>query len=119
MKSDTKQSFVPQMLRNQIGNFGIPSLKSFNKGLASDYDINKNVEKSWGYGLIINNEPMAGKRPSGSGSWAGVLNTYFWVDSKNDMAGVFLTQILPCYTPTLLNAFEFFEKLAYKRLIRS
>ena len=119
IKSDTNESFVSQMFRNQIGSFGIPSLKSFNKGLASDYDIYKNVEKSWGYGLIINNEPMAGKRPAGSGSWAGVLNTYFWVDSKNDMAGVFLTQVLPCYTPTLLNAFESFEELAYKRIIRS
>ena len=119
IKLDTRRSFVPQIFRNQIGNLGIPSLKSFNKGLASDYDICENVGKSWGYGLMINNKPIAGKRSAGSGSWAGVLNTYFWVDSKNDIAGVFLTQILPCYTPTLLKAFETFEKLAYKRLKRS
>jgi hypothetical protein len=25
-----------------------------------------------------------------------------------------LTQILPCYTPSLLKAFEAFEKLSYK-----
>ena len=107
------------MFRNQIGNFGIPPLKSFNKSLASDYDIYQNVEKSWGYGLLINNEPMVGKRAVGSGSWAGVLNTYFWVDSKSDIAGVLLTQILPCYTPTLLKAFESFEELSYKYLVKS
>jgi len=119
MKLDTRRSFVPQIFRNQIGNLGIPSLKSFNKGLASDYDIYPNIEKSWGYGLLLNNQPLKTGRSADSGSWAGVLNTYFWVDCRNDLAGVFLTQILPCYTPTLLNAFDSFEKLAYKRLIRS
>ncbi len=119
VKSDTGNSLVPQMFRNQIGNFGIPALKSYNKDLASDYYIYQNVEKSWGYGLLINNEPMAGKRAAGSVSWAGVLNTYFWVDSKSDMAGVLLTQILPCYTPTILKAFGSFEELSYKYLVKS
>ena len=119
MKPDVKSSIIPKMFRNQIGNFGIPALKSYNKDLASDYYIYQNVEKSWGYGLLINNEPMAGKRAAGSVSWTGVLNTYFWVDSKSDMAGVFLTQILPCYTPTILKAFRSFEELSYKYLVKS
>ena len=119
MKSDGEDSIVSYMFRNQIGNLAISPLKSFNKNLVLDYDIYPDVEKRWGYGLIINKEPIPKKREAGSGSWAGVLNTYFWIDPKSDMAGVFLTQVLPCYTPTLLNAFESFEELAYKRLIRS
>ena len=93
------------MFRNQIGNFTISPLKSFNKNLALDYDIYPNIEKSWGYGLLLNNQPLKTGRSADSGSWAGVLNTYFWVDPKSDMAGVFLTQILPCYTPKSSQSF--------------
>ena len=119
MKSDGEDSIVSHMFKNQIGNLAIAPLKSFNKNLALDYDIYPDVEKRWGYGLIINNEPIPKKREAGSGSWAGVLNTYFWIDPKSDVAGVFLAQILPCYSPNLLNAFLFFEELAYERLIRN
>ena len=102
-----------------FNNFRISPLKSFNKGLASDYDIYPNIEKSWGYGLLLNNQPLKTGRSADSGSWAGVLNTYFWVDYRNDLAGVFLTQILPCYTPSLLKGFEYFEELSYKFLVKS
>ena len=118
MKYDGENSIVSCMFRNQIGNLAISPLKSFNKSLALDYEIYPNVEKHWGYGLLINSKKIAKKRKAGSGSWAGVLNTYFWVDPKSDVAGVFLTQTLPCYSQNLLNAFEKFEELAYKRLIR-
>ena len=119
MKSDGEDTLVSYMFRNQIGNLTIAPLKSFNKSLALDYDIYPNVKKCWGYGLIINKEPIPKKREAGSGSWAGVLNTYFWIDPKSDMAGVFLAQILPCYSPNLLNAFASFEELSYERLIRN
>ena len=118
IKYDGENSIVSCMFRNQIGKLAISPLKSFNKSLALDYEIYPNVEKHWGYGLLINSKKIAKKRKAGSGSWAGVLNTYFWVDPKSDVAGVFLTQTLPCYSQNLLNAFEKFEELAYKRLIR-
>ena len=70
MQAGKKSSIVPQMFRNQIGNFRISPLKSFNKGLASDYDIYPNIEKSWGYGLLLNNQPLKTGRSADSGSWA-------------------------------------------------
>ena len=118
IKYDGENSIVSCMFRNQIGNLAISPLKSFNKSLALDYEIYPNVEKCWGYGLLINSKKIAKKRKAGSGSWAGVLNTYFWVDPKSDVAGVFLTQTLPCYSQNFLNAFEKFEELTYQRLIR-
>ena len=114
MKSSVPSSTVLKMFRNQIGNMGVSPLKSYNQSLVNDYEIYPNIEKTWGYGLLLNNQPLITGRSADSGSWVGLLNTYFWVDSKSDMAGVFLTQILPCYTPTLLKAFETFEKLSYK-----
>ena len=119
IKSVSAHNTILQMFKNQIGHFDIPPLKSYNQSLALDYEIHPNVKKSWGYGLLINDQPLAHGRSAGSGSWAGVLNTYFWIDHKNDLAGVFLTQILPCYSHQLLKAFETFEKLSYKFFIKS
>ena len=119
MKPGIKSPIVSQMFKNQIGNFDIPPLKSYNQNLVLNYDIHPNVKKSWGYGLLINDQRLAQRRSEGSGSWAGVLNIYFWVDHKNDLAGVFLTQILPCYSHRLLKAFESFEELSYKFCVKS
>ena len=116
IKSATARNTISLMFKNQIGHFDIPPLKSYNQSLALDYEIHPNVKKSWGYGVLLNDQPLPQGRSAGSGSWAGVLNTYFWIDHKNDLAGVFLTQILPCYSPQLLEAFESFEKLSYKHL---
>ena len=118
IKSVSAQNTISLMFKNQIGELNIAPLKSYNQSLALDYEIHPNVKKSWGYGVIINDQPLAEGRSAGSGSWAGVLNTYFWIDHKNDLAGVFLTQILPCYTGQLLEAFKSFEKLSYKYFIK-
>ncbi|MDC3068104.1 beta-lactamase family protein, partial [Paracoccaceae bacterium] len=69
----------------------------------------------WGYGLMINNSPLPYKRSAESGSWAGVLNTYFWIDPRSNLAGAILMQALPCYGQNFLNAFDFFERCAYKK----
>ena len=107
------------MFRNQIGNIRISSLKSYNQSLVKDYDIYPNIEKTWGYGLLLNNQPLETGRSADSGSWVGLLNTYFWVDHRNDLAGIFLTQILPCYASNILKAFESFETLSYNHFIKS
>jgi len=119
IKSVNASNTISQMFKNQTGHFDIPTLKSYNKSLVLDYEIHPNVKKSWGYGLLVNNEPLPHGRSEGTGSWAGVLNTYFWIDHKNDFAGVFLTQVLPCYSRQLLEAFKSFEELSYKYFIKA
>ena len=119
MRPNVKRSIVSKMFKNQIGNIGISSLKSYNQILVNDYDIYPNIEKTWGYGLLLNNQKLVTGRSANSGSWVGLLNTYFWVDHRNDLAGVFLTQVLPCYTPSLLKAFQAFEELTYKYFTKS
>ena len=119
MRPNVKRSIVSKMFKNQIGNIGISSLKSYNQSLVNDYDIYPNIDKTWGYGLLLNNQKLVTGRSANSGSWVGLLNTYFWVDHRNDLAGVFLTQVLPCYTPSLLKAFQAFEELTYKYFTKS
>ena len=111
------KQITDRMLKNQIGKLGITPLKSFNKTLALDYDLYPNIKKKWGYGLLINIDPLEERRSEGSGSWAGVLNTYFWIDKKKGIAGTILMQSLPCYEKNSLKAFEAFEQILYKFLV--
>ena len=49
-------------------------------------------------------------------SWAGLANTYFWVDPSRHVAGVILTQILPFADPGVLGLYAKFESGVYKAL---
>ena len=51
--------------------------------------------QKWGLSWLINTEDMPGRRSAGSLAWAGLFNTYYWLDPKRHVTGVILTQILP------------------------
>lgn len=51
--------------------------------------------------------------------WAGLANTYFWVDPSQHVAGVILTRILPFADPRVLNLYAQFESGVYKAVSSS
>jgi CubicO group peptidase (beta-lactamase class C family) len=67
-----------------------------------------------GLSFLINTKEGPAGRSAGSLSWAGLANTYFWVDPKKQVAGVILTQILPFVDPRAVNLYGQFESLVYK-----
>jgi methyl acetate hydrolase len=50
---------------------------------------------TWGYGLLINTEDVPGRRRAGSGAWAGLLNTHFWIDRTTGICASIYTNSLP------------------------
>jgi len=59
---------------------------------------------------------VPGGRSSGSLAWAGLGNTYFWIDPTNGVAGIILMQLLPFADPRALGLLEGFEKGVYAAL---
>ena len=55
---------------------------------------------------------MEGRQP-GSLAWAGLANTYYWVDPTSQVTGVFVTQVLPFFDEAALLAFSSFERSIY------
>jgi methyl acetate hydrolase len=55
----------------------------------------RSIELRWGLGHMINMEPGPNGRSAGSLAWAGLLNTYYWIDRAKRVAAVFMTQVLP------------------------
>jgi CubicO group peptidase (beta-lactamase class C family) len=78
-----------------------------------DVELFPGMRKGWGLSFLINGDDVPGGRAAGSLAWAGLANTYYWIDPKRDRAGVIATQILPFADPAVLAAFEAAERVVY------
>jgi methyl acetate hydrolase len=106
------------MSTNQIGNLRIGVLRTTNPALSNDVDFFPGVRLQWGLGHMINVGAGADGRSAGSLTWAGLFNTYYWIDPTTRIAGVIMMQILPFADPRALKAYRQFERGIYHALAR-
>lgn len=52
----------------------------------------------WGYGLMLNTADVPGGRRAGTGAWAGLFNTHFFVDRTTGICASIYTNSLPFIT---------------------
>jgi methyl acetate hydrolase len=84
--------------------------------LSNDAEFFPGMVKKWGLAFMLNTEPITGGRSANSLAWAGLANTYCWMDPAKKVAGLILTQILPFFDSKVIDVFERFEKLVYASL---
>jgi methyl acetate hydrolase len=101
---------VTAMAKNQIGNIEAGHLKTENPALSNDVDFFPGVHLRWGLGHMINIDPVPDGRRAGSLTWAGLYNTYYWIDPTMRIAGVIMMQILPFADRQALAAYRQFER---------
>jgi methyl acetate hydrolase len=104
---------VALMGRNQIGTVEAGILKTTTPGLSNDVDFFPGISLKWGFGHMINMQPVADARSAGSMTWAGLYNTYYWIDPKQRIAAVFMTQVLPFADYRALHVYRQFERGIY------
>jgi methyl acetate hydrolase len=81
--------------------------------LSNDAEFFPGLKKSWCYTFMINDEDAPTGRPAGALGWAGLANTFYWIDRKNGFGGYWATQILPFADPTSFGGYLEFETAAY------
>jgi len=104
---------VTQMGQNHIGELRVGPMKTAIPSSSNDAEFFPGMPKKWGLGYMISTEAAPGGRSAGSLAWAGLANTYYWLDPARQLTGVILTQILPFADPTVLALFEQFEQAIY------
>jgi CubicO group peptidase (beta-lactamase class C family) len=104
---------VAQMSTNAMGTSKVTRLETAIPSLSNDAEFFPGVEKQWGLSFMINNAEAPTGRSAGSLAWAGLANTYFWIDQKKGVGGVYATQILPFADKKALPLFYAFEKTVY------
>ena len=105
---------VAEMGKNQIGDLTVGLLRTVQPGSSNDAEFFPGMVKKWGLGYMISTEAASTGRSAGSLAWAGLANTYFWLDPSRRVAGVILTQILPFTDSRVLNLYAQFETGVYK-----
>jgi len=104
---------VALMGENQIGDLEAGILKTTNPAVSSDVDFFPGNRLRWGLGHMINFDPVPDGRKAGSLTWAGLLNTYYWIDPVSGLASVIMTQILPFADKRALKVYRQFERGVY------
>jgi CubicO group peptidase (beta-lactamase class C family) len=113
-KTVLRPETVAMMGKNQIGDVNVVVLKSVLPDSSLDAEFFPGMVKKWGLGFMINTETAPTGRSAGSLAWAGLANTYFWIDPTKNIAGVILMQLLPFADPQALQTFADFESRLYK-----
>jgi CubicO group peptidase (beta-lactamase class C family) len=108
-----KPETVALMGQNNMGELDVLPMKTFNPRMSNAVDLFPDQPKKWGLTFLINTRDVPGRRSAGSLTWAGINNTYYWLDPKKQIAGVLMTQILPFADPTVLDLLDRFEAAVY------
>ena len=108
-----KAETVALMGRNHIGAVSVPALKSA-LPRSADFTFIADGRDKWGLGYLITTDQVPGKRSSGSLSWGGINNTFFWIDPSRGIAGVILMQYLPFADARALATYDAFERAVYQ-----
>jgi len=108
-----KPQTIDLMCQNHIGDLVMTGLPSTRPELTNAFDFFPEVTKKWGISFMINEQDLAGRRRAGSLSWAGLRNSYFWVDRASGIAGGIFFQLLPFADPEILQVYDLFERGLY------
>ena len=107
-----QQATVDAAFTNQIGDLDFPaSIATADPASTCSFDAGPGLK--WGYGLLLNTDDVPGCRRAGSGAWAGLCNTHFWVDPTTGITASIFTQLLPFVTPEALQMYVDFEQALY------
>jgi len=104
---------VALMGENQIGKINVGVLRTTSPALSNDVDLFPGISLKWGFGHMINTQPIANGRGAGSLTWGGLFNTYYWIDPNKRVAAVFMTQVLPFADNRALRLYRQFEREIY------
>jgi methyl acetate hydrolase len=103
---------VAAAFTNQIGDLEFPAeMPTAHPELSAPLSVGPGWK--WGYGLLLNQVDLPGMRAAGSGSWAGLFNTHFWVDPASGITAAIYSQTLPFFDPAAFQLYVEFEMALY------
>lgn len=106
---------VASLGMNHMGNCRVSLLKAAIP-LTNDAEFFPGVAKSWSLAFQINHEPVFTGRPAGGLMWAGLANSFYWIDPATGVGGVYATQIFPFADVESVPLYYAFETAVYDSL---
>jgi CubicO group peptidase (beta-lactamase class C family) len=113
-----KPETIALMSQNHIGDLNMTKMHAAIPQVTNDVDLYPDQDKKWGLSFMINTQRTAEGRSAGSLAWAGLANTYYWIDPTRNVGGVILAQLFPFADQKVLEMFSGFERAVYDKLDR-
>ena len=111
-----KPATAQMALHNQIGSIALPEMmKSAVPELSNDVP-GLPVPQNWGLGFHLTQADLPGMRSRGTGDWAGLFNSFYWIDRSKGVGGVLMTQVLPFFDMPVIETLMGFEMAVYQQV---
>lgn len=112
-----KAATVKTMAQNHIGDLRVKELVTVAPPFSNNAEFFPGKPKSWGLTFQINETDEDTGRPAGTLMWAGLANSFFWIDRKNGIGGAYISQILPFADAPSMQLFMDLEQEAYASML--
>jgi CubicO group peptidase (beta-lactamase class C family) len=106
---------VNTIFQNHMGNIVVQPQESANQSLSRNFPVGAGKDK-WGLGFQLAAEKQTNRRSPGSGTWAGIFNTHFFIDRSKELGIVVMMQTLPFYDEASMKVYAGVEEAVYKNL---
>lgn len=104
---------VDIMSANQIGSVNVHKMKTTDPNVSSDVDMHPGAADKYTFGFLMNPTAYEGGRSAGSLAWAGVENTFYWIDPRRSICAVIMMQFFPFVDSQAVGMLGDFEKAVY------
>jgi CubicO group peptidase (beta-lactamase class C family) len=104
---------VEMMSSSQTGNIAAGRLKTYRPDRSADVDFHPGATDRYTYGFLLNPVAYEGGRSAGSLAWAGIDNTFYWIDPRKDICATIMMQFLPFVDPEAVGLLRDFERAVY------
>jgi len=106
---------VRRMLVIQTGNVLVKPQQSADQALSRNFPFGAGKDR-WGLGFQLAADRRPNRRSPGSGTWAGIFNTHFFIDPSKEIGVVVMMQTLPFYDEPSMKVYGDVEEAVYKSL---
>ena len=100
---------------NHTGKVVVQRQISAAPALSRDFPVGAG-EDNWGLGFQLAKARRPNMRTPGSGTWAGIFNTHFFIDPAREIGVVVMMQTLPFYDDASMKVYSGVEEIVYRNL---
>ena len=109
------ENAVKSMLAPATGTVVVKEQQSSNLALSRNFPVGAGKDK-WGLGFQLAAEQLPNRRSPGSGTWAGIFNTHFFIDPSKEIGVVVMMQTLPFYDEASMRVYAGAEEAVYSHV---
>jgi methyl acetate hydrolase len=103
------------IFENHMGKVVVQPQESTNQSLSRNFPLGAGKDQ-WGLGFQLAAEKQPNRRSPGSGTWAGIFNTHFFIDPSREIGVIVMMQTLPFYDEASMKVYGGVEEAVYKNL---